>query len=119
MGVFLGSAQPSLTAPPAALDFSSAASRDFASLSPLLKQVFFIGDGLTSTSSVQQFIVPTGTTRLFLGTMDGFGWFNNSGSFNVTVNGPGAETTPVPLPAGFLLLLTGLAGFGVARKRKY
>jgi len=31
----------------------------------LLKQVFFIGDGLTSGGVQQQFIVPTGATRYF------------------------------------------------------
>ncbi|HEY3242752.1 MAG TPA: hypothetical protein VGM03_05305 [Phycisphaerae bacterium] len=46
---------------------------------PGLRQPFFIGDGLTGTGSgaVQQFLVPDGATRLFLGTIDGCEWSNN------------------------------------------
>ena len=97
VGVFLDSTQPSLSAAPAGLDFS-VLGLNFSSLSPGLKQVFFIGDGLTGngTGSVQQFIIPTGTTRLFLGTVDGFGWFNNTGSFSVSITGDGASSVPEP-----------------------
>ncbi len=86
MGVFVGSDPPNLTAPPDSLDFLSGA-RDFAHLEPELKQVFFIGDGLTGEGlgATQTFLVPEGATRLYLGTMDGSGWFNNSGSFDVRV----------------------------------
>jgi hypothetical protein len=62
----------------------------------MLQQAFFIGDGLTGngTGEVQTFIVPAGAARLFLADVDGFGWFNNTGAFDVTVNG----ATPVPAP---------------------
>ena len=83
VGVFLGPDQPNLSAAPAALNFGTFESRDYLTLSPLLKQVFFIGDGLTSDGRRQQVIVPSGATRLFLGSMDGSGWYNNSGSFSV------------------------------------
>src|ERR1051326_1302808 len=89
VGVFLGPDQPDLSPPPEGLDFLNLG-RDFTSLSPLLKQVFPIGDGLTTTGSVQQFIVPDGATRLYLGTMDGYNWNDNAGSFTVQV------TTPPP-----------------------
>lgn len=110
VGVFLGPAQPNLSpAPGATLNFSTLASRDFASLSPLLKQPFFIGDGLRNDGlSVQQFIAPAGATRLYLGTMDGFGWWNNAGSFDVTA-------TSVPEPATIVLVGAGL--FGAVRRR--
>jgi len=110
VGVFLGPGQPDLSsAPGGTLDFSTLASRDFASLSPLLKQPFFIGDGLRNDGlSVQQFIVPAGATRLYLGTMDGFGWWNNSGSFEVTA-------TTAPEPATIVLVGAGL--FGAVRRR--
>jgi T5SS/PEP-CTERM-associated repeat protein len=85
VGMFLGPDQPSLTAAPSGLNFTSAASRDFAVLSPLLKQPFFIGDGLTSTGDVQLIVAPEGATRLFLGAQDGSGWFNNVGHFEVDV----------------------------------
>ncbi len=87
MGVFLDDSQPSLTPPPANLDFSTAASRDYLTLSPLLKQVFFIGNGLTSGGVQQQIIVPAGATRLFFGTMDGQSWIDNCGSYTVTLAG--------------------------------
>jgi len=87
VGVFLGPDQPDLSPAPEGLDFLNVG-RDFTSLSPLLKQVFPIGDGLTTAGSVQQFVVPDGATRLYLGTMDGFNWNDNAGSFTVQVTAP-------------------------------
>jgi hypothetical protein len=68
-------------------------------VSPGVQQVFFIGDGLTGTGSgtTQQFVVPPGATRLFLGTMDAYEWNNNAGSFGVTL---GLIPTPVQGPTG-------------------
>jgi hypothetical protein len=73
--------------------------------------LFFIGDGMTSLMALQSFIAPTGSTRLFLGTMDGFGWFNNAGQFTVSA---------VPLPAALPLFGTGLGllGFVAWRRRR-
>ena len=88
LGVFLGPDQPNLTPAPAALDFSTAASRDYTSLKPLLKQPFYIGSGLNSHGQVQRFVVPAGATRLYLATMDGFEWNNDGGAFNSTVTTP-------------------------------
>jgi hypothetical protein len=106
IGVFLGAAQPDSSAAPGALDFSTLSSRDFSTLSPLLKQPFFIGDGRRNDGlTVQSFIAPTDATRLFLGTVDGYGWYNNVGSFEVTV-----DPQSVPEPASMLLLATGLMG---------
>jgi hypothetical protein len=86
IGVFVGPSVPSGT-PPASLDFSTNTS--FMTLSPLLGQAFFIGDGLTGTGSgaVQQFVVPAGATRLFLADADDVGSnFNNTGQFTVAVS---------------------------------
>jgi hypothetical protein len=112
IGVFLGPAQPdSSAAPGAVLDFSTLASRDFASLSPLLKQPFFIGDGLRNDAlTLQSFVVPVGATRLFVGTMDGFDSFNNVGNLEVTA------TTSVPEPTTVMLVGAGL--FGALRRRR-
>lgn len=103
IGVFLGPDQPDSSAAPAALDFSTPALRDFATLSPLLKQPFFIGDGLRNDfTTLQYFVVPAGATRLFLGTMDGFDWFNNVGSLDVTATSVPEPTTIVLVGAGVL-----------------
>lgn len=90
-GVFLGLNEPT-DPPPVALDFS-VIGVNFTTLSPQIGQVFFIGNGLTETGGVQEFIVPTNATRLFLGLADsryyggGPGYYHdNTGSFSVTVN---------------------------------
>ncbi len=88
LGVFLDDSQPDTTPEPPYLDFSTVDSRDYLTLSPVLKQVFFIGDGLTSTGVVQQVEIPVGATRLFLGTMDSTTWLNNVGEFDVIVSEP-------------------------------
>jgi hypothetical protein len=56
---------------PASLDFNTIGT-DFPSLSPVLQQLFFIGDGLTGdgTGSVQVFYVPSGAKSLYLGITD-------------------------------------------------
>ncbi|HYB99770.1 MAG TPA: hypothetical protein VEC57_11630 [Candidatus Limnocylindrales bacterium] len=90
VGVFLGEEAPTGQTTPAQLDFG--AGLDFHSIAPAVGQIFFIGDGLTSDTNAgmdngveQTFTVPPDATRLFLGTADGTGWFNNSGSFTVDV----------------------------------
>ena len=85
IGVFLGPEDPDFSPSPEGLFFGSSSSIEFVELRPELKQPFFIGDGFTSLQTQQKFIVPEGSTRLFLGTMDGVGWYNNGGSFRVEV----------------------------------
>jgi hypothetical protein len=112
VGVFLDNAQPNLTAAPAPLTFSPSA----LTITPGLKQPFFIGDGLTGTGTgaVQRFIIPSGATRLFLGTMDGFEWNNNTGSFDVRVTPAGVGVPEAS--ATFMMLLVGLtATLGLKR----
>ncbi len=104
MGVFLDPDQPNFFAPPAALDFSTEASRDYLTLSPVLRQVFYIGDGLTSLGDRQKIIVPEGATRLFLGGLDGMEWSNNPGGFSVQVVAP-EPSTQVLAALGFAILL--------------
>ncbi len=76
---------------------------DYPSLAPELNQPFFIGDGLNASNIRQRVVVPPGATRLVLGSMDGSGWYNNSGSFSVEV-AIAAEPPPVPPPHGGLSL---------------
>jgi hypothetical protein len=92
LGVFLGDASPTGGVTPAQMSFFDSG-LGFAWLAPQIGQIFFIGDGLTSdsngpspgTGNSQAFIVPAGATRLFFGTCDGVGWYNNTGIFTVDV----------------------------------
>jgi hypothetical protein len=84
LGVFLSDDRPNKSRPPRGLTFDDK-DREFTAFSPELKQVFFIGRGRTEPGEVRRFVVPKGATRLFLGTMDGFEWNNNTGAFAVTV----------------------------------
>ena len=113
VGVFLDNNVPGGVAP-AGLNFVSPAAQSAAMISPLLNQVFFIGDGLTGTGSgsVQQFVIPAGATRLFLASLDGGGAsYNNSGAFSVTVTdaaGPSGPAAPVPAMSEQALLALGI-----------
>ena len=84
IGVFLDDAEPVDPAPPS-LDFRSAAlGTSFATLSPVIGQTFFAGDGLTGTGAgaVQAFAVPPTATRLFLGFADGYGYSGPPGAYS-------------------------------------
>lgn len=87
IAVFLTDATPTgVSGLPEALDFSTTASRDFASLSPKIGQTFFIGDGRRDNGELQRFVIPAGATRLYIGTMDGYEWNNNVGGFTVVAS---------------------------------
>jgi hypothetical protein len=81
MGIFINATSASTVPTPGSLDFTGDTS--FASLSPSLDQVFFIGDGLTGngTGSIQNFDVPAGATELVLGITDAGGYNGSPGSF--------------------------------------
>ncbi|MEE9412194.1 MAG: hypothetical protein V3V22_03985 [Methylococcales bacterium] len=82
VGVFLGNEIPDGEAPEP-IDFSSSNQAiDFDMLNPELGQVFFIGDGVNSTTAAQEFIVPAGATRLFLGVPDALGFNGAPGSYD-------------------------------------
>lgn len=86
-GVFLGS---TLGSAPAKYP---AGGPSASNLSPLLGQVFPIGDGITgagTTGSVQIFHVPAGATKLYLANIDAHKWSDNGGLFSVTVT----QTSP-------------------------
>jgi hypothetical protein len=114
-GVFLGPSQPDLTPAPAALDFTVSGNVpggvNYGSLSPLPKQVFFIGDGITDGGQMQQVVVPAGASRLFLGTKDGCCWYNNIGALDVQVS-------LIPEPTTFALAALGLLGAAIYRRRQ-
>jgi hypothetical protein len=111
IGVFLGPGLPTGNPAPGLLNYGTSGlgtivGTNFTTLSPELQQIFFIGDGLTGTGtgSIQTYVAPAGATRLFLGTVDGFGWNNNGGSFSVTVN------SSVPEPSTWAMMALGFVG---------
>ena len=120
IGVFVTNGVPSGVSPPGISPGTS-----FASLSPGLNVVFFIGDGLTGTGSgsTQTFVIPVGATRFFLGSSDGIGGnFNNFGTYSVAVNDGSAPPPPpppgVPEPETLALLAVGLVALAARRAKK-
>ena len=86
VGIFLDDRAPNTYAQAAAGDFSDEINRDFTTLAPPVKQVFFIGDGLDKDGNLQEFVVPLGATRLYIGIMDEKGWWwDNTGTLSTTV----------------------------------
>ena len=91
----------------------------------MLRQVFYIGDGVTSGGDFQTFIAPAGTTRLFLGIPDGFGFVvhpgaydDNDGAYSVLI---GVNQIPQVIPEpGAMAVWSLLAGasFLIACRRR-
>lgn len=100
-GVFLNDSEP-LDPAPSRLDFTNG--WDFVDLSPQLNQVFFVGDGLTGTGAVQQFHVPNGATRLFLGFADGPSFQGAPGQYDDDTGLLTANFAVTPEPSGLALL---------------
>jgi len=116
VGVFLTNANPQNGTAPATLNFTGG-NTSFPTLYPLLGQVFFIGDGLTSTSTVQTFYAPTGATRLFLGIQDGRFFTGTPGAYDDNVGSLAATITTVPEPASLALLAVGGTALLLRRRR--
>lgn len=102
-GVFLADSEPA-GAGPERLTFSDP--EDFADLSPVIGQTFFIGDGRRDADgSVQRFRVPTTATRLLLGFADSFafgnptnppGWYDDNGGELFVTGEIGELVAPAP-----------------------
>jgi hypothetical protein len=115
VGVFVASGGPSGSTP-ADLDFTGAGGYSFLTLSPLLDQLFFVGDGLTGTGTgtVQQFTAPAGTATLYLAVADSVGSsVGNVGYITADVS----DLTSVPEPGTLLSLGTLLALLTLRCKR--
>lgn len=119
IGVFLGAGPTDVANGLASLDYTVAANTSLALQSPMLNQIFFIGDGLTGTGSgsVQQFSAPAGAVYLYLAAADSIGGStNNIGQLMVEVTG--ATPAAVPEPATIALFSAGFAGAAAMRRRK-
>ena len=131
VGVFLASGGPSGQAP-TGLNFTGSGGTSFASLSPLLDQVFFIGDGLTGdgAGSTQVFHVPGGATELVLGISDACGYQasspscygDNVGSYTVDYSLFGdslfSDIRSVPEPSTLILIIVALLALGRIHLRR-
>jgi hypothetical protein len=118
VGIFLDDSTPS--GPGGVTYYLNPGSGSFA---PGLLQPFFIGDGLTGTGlgSLQAFLIPTGATRLFLGTSDNPGRYsNNTGSFQVTVDDlqQNSQLSEAPEPSTYVMMGTSLAALAAWRRRR-
>ncbi|MEZ0267024.1 MAG: pilus assembly protein TadG-related protein [Phycisphaerae bacterium] len=81
MAVFIADDRPDSSGAPPNLDFGTANARDYSTISPKLKQVFYVGDGKRANGESQTIVVPDGATRVFLGMMDAWQWNDNVGNF--------------------------------------
>lgn len=92
LGVFLDDTCPDKSRAPKPLKVQPG-SKDQVTVSPQLKQIFFIGAGATKEGVTRKYEVAKGATRLFLAVMDGYEWNNNQGAFGVEVTIERTEVT--------------------------
>ncbi len=118
VAVFLDASSPDGQTPPSNFSYSTLADYSLTSYAPALRQVFFVGDGLTGdgTGGFQDFLVPDGATRLYFGVADAFAFSGNAGWYDDNVGSVTVEYAVVPEPATMMLLAGGLAL--AARRRK-
>lgn len=107
-GMFLTDAAPTSPAPYASV---YAGGDDFLLDTPLIQQVFFIGDGLSPDGQIQLHRVPKGATRLFFGFVDAFGYEGSPGWYddNVGALNINASITAVPEPLPVQMAIVSLA----------
>lgn len=114
LGVFVEAGDVSGFSSPGSLSYPNLASLGLSNYSPGLRQVFFIGDGLTGTGTglTQVFNIPNGAVKLALGIADGYNFAgspsyydDNTGSYFATYNAVPEPATVVACSLGIIALL--------------
>ena len=119
VGVFTSDIDPYGSAPPSVLNFNKNAP---SSLSPLLNQVFYVGDGrsgyLDPNGTSLTFTAPSGATRLYLGVVDAYSFGGTSGYYSDNYGAFTATVTLAPVPEleTYAMMLAGLGLLGAAVK---
>lgn len=118
VGVFLEAGDISGLGAPGSIAYPDLASYAATDYAPGLRQVFFIGDGLTGTGAgaVQNFAVPDGAALLVLGIADAYGFNALAGYYDDNVGGYDTKYEIVPVPG--TLAAFGVAGLLARRKRR-
>jgi hypothetical protein len=127
IGVFLGATLPvSQVASIGDYGTGAVVTPSDAVYTPLLGQTFFIGDGTTGNQSgaVQQFVVPVGATRLFLGFADAMSFIGQSNMYNdnggsLNVNLQIVPAASAPEPGSVAMMALGLAALLIGRKKLF
>jgi hypothetical protein len=110
VGVFLASGLPNANATPTNLNFSANYWAQ-TTITPLLQQTFFIGSGTNSSGNPQNFIVPSGATRLLLGVLDSYNCNGeNYGSYQVSVSLANTDSVGDGIPDWWRSLYFGGSG---------
>lgn len=122
VGVFIEAGDISALSAPGAASYADLASYGLASYTPALRQVFFIGDGLTGTGSgaTQVFHIPDGAGKLVLGIADAAGFNAQAGFYNDNVGAYSVsfQAQAVPEPATLSLFGLGAAALLAAARRR-
>ncbi len=84
LGVFWNDSDSSTAIAPATIDFTQPGATSATNFTPLLGQVFFIGDGLTGTGQgvPQTFVAPSGSTHLYFGYADAMNFSGPPGAYD-------------------------------------
>ncbi len=118
VGLFIEAGDISALSAPGAATYADLSAFAQNHYSPLLRQVFFIGDGLTGTNSgdTQTFDVPDGAAYLVLGIADAFGFNGAAGYYDDNVGGFDVNYNVVPAPGA--MSVAGLSLAIASRRRR-
>lgn len=126
VAVFTTDTDPFGGAAPAALGFDA---NNPTGLSPLLNQVFYVGDGRAGRNDAGgaflSFLAPSTATRLYIGVIDASGfnaptgfYHDNPGSFSVDVSLTAPTTGAIPEPSTWAMMILGFGAAGAMMRRR-